>query len=244
VDEIDFHRALHHPGTLIDVGAHAGALTLALADLPGSQILAFEPLPPAFLRLEAAVRARWNGIPPHITLRPEALGAAPATLTLEVPLVGGAPQEQWASLVKDYEAMRAADPRIDAVRRYRVPVIPLDSLGLTNVTAMKIDAEGSEEEILLGAAKTLRHCRPVLSIEIEERHRPGSTRRVPDLMTQFGYDGFYEFYGQWRSIDAFDPFKLQRGSPSPANFDVSDPYVFCFYFVTKERQHKLGGILQ
>ena len=28
---------------------------------------------------------------------------------------------------------------------------------------------------------------------------------------------------------------MQKGSPSPAAFEVSHPYVFCFYFVTEER---------
>lgn len=242
MEEIDFHRRMHRPGTLIDVGAHTGALTLAFAELPDATVLAFEPLPPAFERLEAEVRTRWGHIPARIILRPEALGAAPATLTLEVPLVRGEPQEQWASLVKDYEAMGAADPRIDAVRRYSVPVIALDSLGLTDVSAMKVDAEGAEEEVLRGAITTLRRCRPVLSVEIEERHRPGSLRRVPELLNKLGYAGFY-VQGKWRSIDGFDPALLQRASPSPASFDVSDPYIFCFYFVTPERQAELAHIV-
>ena len=48
MDEIAFHRAMHRPGTLVDVGAHDGMLTLPFARLPDSRVLAFEPLPPAF----------------------------------------------------------------------------------------------------------------------------------------------------------------------------------------------------
>ena len=48
MDELAFHRALFRAGTIVDVGAHDGALTLPLAALPGARVLAFEPLPPAF----------------------------------------------------------------------------------------------------------------------------------------------------------------------------------------------------
>jgi FkbM family methyltransferase len=242
MDEPDFHRALFRPGTLIDVGAHSGSLTLALADLPWTRILAFEPLPTAFVRLQQAVRARWGGIPAHVVLHPEALGDAAGTLSLEVPVVAGAAQEQWASVAKDYAALQADDPRIESVRRYAVPVLPLDALELDDVTAIKLDAEGAEEEVLRGGAATLSRCHPVLSVEIEERHRPGCTRRVPDLLVGLGYEGWYEFYGDWRPIAQFDPAVMQRASPSPASFEVSDPYVFCFYFVPPARRPDLAAL--
>ena len=44
MQEIEFHRALHRPGTIVDVGAHDGRLTLPLAQLPASRVVAFEPL--------------------------------------------------------------------------------------------------------------------------------------------------------------------------------------------------------
>jgi hypothetical protein len=152
-----------------------------------------------------------------------------------VPVVAGEPQEQWASTVKDYETMRGTDARIEAVQRFAVPVLRLDDLGLSDVTAIKLDAEGAELEVLQGAATTLARCRPVLSIEIEERHRPGSTSAVPAWLAWLGYHGFYEFWGDWRPVEGFDPETMQRASPSPASFQVSDPYVFCFYFVPPER---------
>ena len=239
MDELDFHRALYRPGTIVDVGAHAGAFTLPLAELPGAHVIAFEPLPAAFARLEAAVQARYGAIPAHIELHQAALGATIGKIMLEVPVVAGAAQEEWASTVKDYEAMRTTDTRIDAVQRFTVPMLRLDDLAMPDVTAIKLDAEGAEAEVLHGAAETLRRCRPILSIEIEERHRPGSTRAVPAWLAAQGYHGFYEFWGDWRPIDGFDPEAMQRASPSPASFKVSDPYVFCFYFVPPERREDL-----
>ncbi len=243
MDEMAFHRRLFRPGTVIDAGAHDGGLTLPLAALPGARVIAFEPLPEAFARLQGAVRGRYGGIiPAHVTLRPMALGAVDGEVVLEVPVVGGVAQEQWASVVKDYERIRAEDPRIDAVRRVVVPLRALDGLELPDVTAIKIDVEGAEEEVLRGARATLLRCRPILSVEIEERHRPGSLRAVPALLSELGYRGFYEFWGEWRQIERFDPSVMQRGSASPASFEVSDPYVFCFYFVPDDRVAELAGL--
>lgn len=41
----------------------------------------------------------------------------------------------------------------------------LDSLGLTDVDLMKIDCEGYEYDVLLGAQETIARCRPVLIVE-------------------------------------------------------------------------------
>ena len=248
MDELTFHRALFRPGTIVDVGAHDGALTLPLATLPGAHVLAFEPLPPAFARLEAAVRAAHGGVvPPHITLRPEALGVAVAEggarrISLDVPVVGGVAQEQWASVAKDYTSIAADDPRVEHILRFDVGLMALDTLALTDVTAMKVDAEGAEEEVLRGSEATLRRCMPVLSIEIEERHRVGSTRAVPDFLTGLGYRGFYALDGAWWPAAQFDAPALQRASPSPASFEASDPYVFTFYFCPPNRLTELARL--
>ncbi len=228
MDELAFLRALHRPGVIVDVGAHDGALTVPLAGLPGAKVVAFEPLPPAFARLRAAVAGL------AVELRPQALGVGPGRLSLEAPVIGGILREQWASVAKDYAAIAAADPRVERIERWEVEVIALDSLGLSDVTAMKLDAEGAEEEVLRGAEATLRRCRPVLTVEIEERHRAGSTVAVPAFLAGLGYRGFFELDGAWRGIEEFDAATMQVASVSPASFEASDPYVFVFAFLPED----------
>ncbi len=203
--ELDFHRALYRPGTIVDVGAHDGAFTIPIAALPGVHVVAFEPLPTAFARLETALHA---GLAAHVALHQAALGDRTGTVALEVAEVAGVAQEQWASIVKDYEAMRAIDLRIDRVVRYQVPMVRLDDLALADVTAMKIDAEGAEAEVLRGGSETLRRWRPLLSVEIEERHRPGSTCDVPAFLAGFGYEGWFELADAWHPITDFDAVRL------------------------------------
>ncbi len=238
MDELAFLSRLHRPGTIIDVGAHDGALTLPLARLAGARVIAFEPLPQAFDRLAHAARST----PGEIELRREALGDRDGEIVLEVPHVGGVAQEQWASMVKDYEAIRRADPRVDLVERHTVPLIRLDSLELLDVTAMKIDAEGAELEVLRGAEATLRRCRPILTVEIEERHRAGSTREVPAFLAGLGYRGLFALDGAWHRIADFDAATMQTASPSPAEFSASDPYVFIFCFLMPDRMAELAGL--
>lgn len=241
MQEIEFHRALHRPGTIVDIGAHEGRLTLPLAELPRSAVVAFEPLPPAFARLQHLLSAAWGGaVPPHVTLRPEAVADRSGRTTLSVPRINGTLQEEWASISKDYAALQAEDSRIEAIETWSVPLLRLDDVGLTDVTAIKIDVEGAELEVLHGARRALDAWRPCLSIEIEERHRPYSTRDVPEFLRRFGYEGWFEFFGDWRPIEQLDIATMQRASPSPAEFTVSHPYVFSFYFVPKERRQELA----
>lgn len=225
MDELGFHRCLHRPGTLLDVGAHDGAFTLPLAALPASRVLAFEPLPASFARLQAAVAASAN-----VTIRAEALGDATGEVTLSLPVVDGVANEQWASIAKGYAGH---GPRV-AEQRLAVPLRRLDEFGLDDLTAVKLDAEGAEYEVLRGGRETLLRCRPVLSIEIEERHRPGATWAVPAYLDALGYDAFFEHWGDWRPLAAFDRATMQVASPDPTDFRASDPYIFVFYFLPRE----------
>jgi len=234
MDELGFLTALHRPGTLVDVGAHDGLLALPLAALPGARVLAFEPLPEAFARLAA----RCAGIS-TITPLPQALGDAPGELVLSVPVVDGVAQEQWASTVKRFEGFGA---QVQA-RRVTVPVVTLDSLALRDVTAIKVDAEGAEYEVLRGARDTLLRCRPVLTLELEERHREGSTWAVPAFLDALGYATCFALDGRWYPAAALDRPTMQRASPDPSVYAASDPYVFNFFAWPRERDAAIRATL-
>lgn len=234
MDEITFHTRTHRAGTILDVGAHDGLLTVPLARLPGARVVAFEPLPSAHARLAASCAGL-----PNVTLRREALGAAPGRLTLSVPVLDGVAQEQWASLAKDYDDFASV-----GAERHEVAVITLDSLGLDDVAHVKLDAEGFEQEVLEGARATLTRCRPVLSLEVEERHRAGSTRDVPALLASLGYETRFWLDGAMRPLAEFDAATMQVASPDPAVFAASDPYVFTFYAWPQERAGEVLAALR
>lgn len=238
MDELSFHTRLHRPGSILDVGAHDGLLTLPLSRLPGARVLAFEPLPSAFARLDAAIRADYGAIPPHIELHPVALGAEPGHLVLSVPVLDGVPQEQWASTAKTYAAFGSV-----TVLRQEVAVTTIDALDLPDLQHVKLDAEGFEQEVLEGARATLTRCRPVLSLEVEERHRPGSTRDVPALLASLGYETWFALDGTWHRHAEFDAATMQVASPDPSIFAASDPYIFTFFAWPTERSAAIQAAL-
>ncbi len=231
MDEENFHHLLHRPGTLVDIGAHDGLLTIPLARLPGSRVLAFEPLPSAYARLQVALRAAFGEPPANVECHHLALGDHEGSITLAMPVLDGVAQEQWASTAKDYAAHVSA--RV-TVERFTVPMRTLDDFALADVTAIKLDAEGAEYEILRGARETLLRCRPVLTLEVEERHRQGSTYAVPAFLDALGYDVFFELRGAWHPMADLDRATMQRASPDPSVFEASDPYVFVFYALPRE----------
>lgn len=241
MNEENFHRLLHRPGTLVDIGAHDGLLTIPLARLPGSRVLAFEPLPSAFARLQAALCAAFGGGPAHVECHHLALGDHDGSITLAMPVLDGVAQEQWASTAKDYAAHVSA--RV-TVERFTVPMRTLDNFALTDVTAIKLDAEGAEYEILRGARETLLRCRPVLTLEVEERHREGSTYAVPAYLDALGYDVFFELKGTWHPMADLDRATMQRASSDPSVFEASDPYVFVFYALPKEESSAMLDTLR
>jgi hypothetical protein len=171
-------------------------------------------------------------------LRAEALGAAPGRLVLSVPVLEGVPQEQWASLAKDYGRFASV-----ATQAHEVAVVTVDSLGLQDLQHVKVDAEGYEEEVLQGARTTLARCRPVMSLEVEERHRAGATRDVPALLASLGYETRFWLDGAMRKLAEFDAATMQVASPDPAVFGASDPYVFTFYAWPVERAAEVLGRL-
>jgi len=236
MDEENFHRLLHRPGTLVDIGAHDGLLTIPLARLPGSRVLAFEPLPNAFARLQAALHATFGEAPANVECHHLALGDHEGSITLAMPVLDGVAQEQWASTAKDYAAHVSA--RV-TVERFTVPMRSLDDFALADVTAIKLDAEGAEYEILRGAQETLLRCRPVLTLEVEERHRQGSTYAVPAYLDALGYDVFFELNSAWHPMADLDRATMQRASPDPSVFEASDPYVFVFYALPREESNAM-----
>jgi hypothetical protein len=65
---------------------------------------------------------------------------------------------------------------------------------------------------------TLRRWRPILSIEIEERHRLGSTRSVPELLSELGYEGRFQFL--WRMATHREPGSCDDAASPPVSGGV------------------------
>jgi FkbM family methyltransferase len=150
-------RAVRPGDTAIDVGANAGAHTLALA-ASGARVVACEPNPGLRGRLRANVEL--NRLR-SVAVRPYALTAEPGPVTLHVPSdpvhTGGA-----SLLPGVHEHLRDA-------ATVKVEGVTLDELvareRLEQVRLVKIDVEGMEAAVLAGGRRLLQRDHPDLAFE-------------------------------------------------------------------------------
>jgi FkbM family methyltransferase len=187
----------------VDAGANKGTYTYALARL-ARHVWAFEPNPKMFRTLQR-VAAR------NVTAAMVALADRSGEAELRVPRMrkgGFSNQGGSLSAAKIAENYRAV--RVEAVR--------LDDLDLPDIGFMKIDVEGFEHEVLDGARETVRRCRPVMLIEMEERYTKIPIEAALSRVLELGYVGMFLAHGALRPLDQFDPFAHRRGAPYIANF--------------------------
>ncbi len=135
-------------GTALDIGAHIGAVSVYLAR-KFERVIAFEAVPSTFefLRLNTADV-------PNIT----ALNVA----------VGPAAGEVYLSHYPRHGQLSHVDGGIPVEKTSRIGPIPaqtIDSMGLTDVSFIKIDVEGFELPVLEGAVDTIQRCRPLMLVE-------------------------------------------------------------------------------
>ena len=168
-------------GTVFDVGANIGlsALEFARAAGPAGRVFAFEPHPATAARLRGNLAQ--NGVG-NVTIIEAAVGAEPGQITFHE---SAHPTLSSASVI----------PR-DLVRSFDVPVTTVDiawaEAGQPKVAALKIDVEGGELEVLLGARELLARDRPAVLLEAwgEDQLRPIGKLLIAAGYTQHQPDGF------------------------------------------------------
>ena len=60
-----------------------------------------------------------------------------------------------------------------------------------NIGFIKIDVEGHEKNVLVGAEKIIKKCKPNLLVEIEERHTNNKVQNIINFINDLGYKSFF-----------------------------------------------------
>lgn len=182
--------------TMIDLGAHVGyfALHAAKAVGPAGRVLALEPAPANFERLQRNIDL---GPAPQVTAIQAAVGERSGVAAFQ--LVDEPGESGWGSL------MLAPG---EHTREISVDVLSVDDLvarhDVEQVTFIKMDVQGSELDALRGATQTLQRWAPnVLCEVVEAWWGPSQTTTTADLFA-FMRDAGYRAFGL--------PF---RGAPEP-----------------------------
>jgi FkbM family methyltransferase len=156
----------------IDIGANNGLFSWAMSRR-AAWCAAFEPNPACVRLLSRAM--------PDLRLIDCALGEKPGQATLAIPVVDGIAYHGYGSLAAT--SALAEHPR----QEIEISVRTLDSFAWQNVGFIKIDVEGYEEAVLRGGINCIETSRPILMVELEERHNPGGRARVTALLGALGY---------------------------------------------------------
>lgn len=174
----------------MDIGANRGIWAHLMAR-HCETVWAFEPNPKLFSLLERAADAK-------TACKAIALSDAEGQATLMVPGEAGRFSNQGASLNPARIGTRAH-------MSVTVRAAPLDSLDPPPTGFMKIDVEGHERAVVEGAKGLIERDRPVMVIEIEERHTGRDISDELDFVESLGYRTLVLKNGQLSTRGRFDP---------------------------------------
>jgi hypothetical protein len=162
------YQARSRGSMAIDVGAHFGVLTCAMADL-FSQVHAFEANYEnvRYLYANAALRP-YSSIKIHniaLYSRNEELSfASYEAQEVEVNNSGKGEEDYYNSSNSGGLMFVANGTGFNPIR-----AVALDSYGFNNVGFIKIDCQGADGEVIKGALETIARCKPYIVFEWEDK---------------------------------------------------------------------------
>jgi FkbM family methyltransferase len=160
--EVELLGQLMKPGdTVIEVGANIGSLTVPLAQFVGPQgtVVAFEPHRILFQNLCANIAI--NG---HTNVKTQNFAVGKENRSVVLPYI-------------DYSkpGIFGGHSIEGAAGGESVGLIALDKyLNTSKCRLMKIDVEGMEEDVILGAAALINRLHPFLYVENDQEEKSGS----------------------------------------------------------------------
>lgn len=163
--------------TALDIGANIGNHSIQFAKY-FKHVEAFEPNPKTFVLLEFNCINNEN-----ISCHNFGLGNKDENLTL------------YEDLLNIGASSIYSNDRNKNYNHYEIKIFRIDSLlnKFSNVKLIKIDVEGMESEVILGALKTIRKYKPVIVFEqfLKEFKAPAKETKSIDLVRSLGYEIFW-----------------------------------------------------
>lgn len=165
----------------MDVGANVGAYLFTLENhLKPENIFAFEPNPQLFKRLVRLF--------PKVNLSSVALSDILTIAEFKIPVINGEKVHTRGTLQTSIKEKNEEKTILQKVK-----VKPLDELDLKfqKLDFIKIDVEGNEMQTLRGAKKTIQKFRPILMVEMEQRHHKENLWTLISEVADWGYSVNY-----------------------------------------------------
>lgn len=154
----------------------------------------------------------------NINIHNVALSNRVGKLKFYIPIINGKIVSTLASLEKR---------NCEAQERI-VEINTLDNYKFEGVDLIKIDVEGHEFSVIEGAKQTILRDKPVLIIEIEQRHNESPISMTFELLDELDYVGFFLFDDRPREIKFFN---VKEHQLPYANDELSKKYINNFIFI-------------
>ncbi|HQQ93903.1 MAG TPA: FkbM family methyltransferase [Bacteroidia bacterium] len=171
--------------TVVDVGAHIGLMSLIASQLCGARgkVIAIEPSPFTFNLLKRMIELN----PGYAPVTPIQAAVSNKTSLMDF-YVSADPASNSNSLVEKHHLKR---------NKVQVKCLTLDAVvnenRLNQVDLVKIDAEGSELDVLRGMNETLGRFKPQIILAIHPRLIRNNGQNPLDifkLITRLGYEAY------------------------------------------------------
>lgn len=153
-------------GLCLDIGANIGFISQMLLANDRS-VVAFEPQPEIFKLLELNT-VKWKD---RVRCENIALGAYAGSTIM--PKVHYSERGNFGGLSCGTRS---------ALGGVHVGLRTLDSYGFDDVSFMKIDVEGFEEQVLSGGEETINHCKPIMYIEDDRVEKRAGLHAMLDYL--------------------------------------------------------------
>jgi FkbM family methyltransferase len=213
---------LKKDSVFFDIGSNIGSfIYIAQQHINPNQVYGFEPIPVLYKRLKK--------IFPSTHLNRLALSNITQQTEFKIPKINHKTYLTRGTLNVTFNENNESGYELIKVNTQTLDKF-IDENNIPKIDLIKIDVEGHEFELLKGAEKTLEKHKPILIIEIEQRHHNFDISIIIDYIKNFNYECFYFNKSQLELQNLnVHPSKLQDTD----NSNHSKSYVQNFVFIPK-----------
>jgi FkbM family methyltransferase len=167
----------------IDIGANTGVYSYALSQVISPENLyIFEPQKDLYKNLlKNFTKSNIYNI---------ALSNENALVEFKIPYINNKEYNTRGTLRVNFAEEDETNFEKIIVRSERLDDFVLKN-GINKIDFIKIDVEGFEEEVIIGAEETIIKYKPKLMIEIEQRHHEKNINLIINKICKFGYECFF-----------------------------------------------------
>lgn len=164
---------------VFDIGANVGEYTYVLERLAGAGfVYSFEPIPKLFNELERLFR--------KVNLYKIALSDKEVISQFKIPEIDGSKFETRGKLDIDYFEPGELSSELIEVECKTLDFF-VNENDIKRLDFIKIDVEGHELKVLYGAEDSIKQFRPIMLIEIEQRHHNFAITDIFDHIESLNY---------------------------------------------------------